>query len=106
MKNITKELNARQIFVNLKECTYDNTSNERPYRCFRDAPEEINVFTDDSRLHNKNTLFRLEELAFGGQESIYVRNVIGHYKTNLNEGKCEMADERRTYIVRQVSWVW
>ena len=57
-RSINVDLNARQIFAKLKEVTYANVSLEIPYKCTRNAPDEINVYTDGSLLHNKKIFYR------------------------------------------------
>ena len=69
-REIDRKLNARQVFAKLKECIYNNTSKEKPWPCSREAPNEINVFTDGSLLHNKKHFVSIEELVFGGPKDI------------------------------------
>ena len=93
-REIPKELNARQIFAKLKECTYNNTSKERPWKCSATAPEEINVYTDGSLLHNKKHF-----VSIGGagvwwpKRHIYTCELPeGHYKKGISDGEDEIAE--------------
>ena len=44
------EINARQAFTQLKKDNASDTIMPLPYKCVRDAPEQINVYTDGSWL--------------------------------------------------------